>query len=336
MNWYLQSGNESDVVLNSKVKLSRNIKGINFTPKASKDDLKKVFDLAKKISIGYGLHFKSLDDLSDVEKQEYVDKGILPEKYIKSKNAYKAILINDDENICIYINGMDHLTIEVFATGFEVENLTNLAIEIDRKIEEQVDYSFSEKYGYLTPNPMQIGTGMKAEVMVHVPGLSLTKNLRKIINVVNNIGLNIKGIYSESTKNDGDIFIISNNQTLGVTEKEIAKNIKLITKKIIDQERLARKILTKNSLDIEDKICRSFGILAFAKKIESDEILNILSIVKLGVDLGIIKEINDAKVSKLYLETKQGNIQKRIGDKASKKDQAVERAKIIKEIINEE
>ena len=274
-----------------------------------------------------------MKDVETIEKDSLVEEHIINYEFAKSKNPNTAILINEDKSICILINEEDHIKLEMYSSGLELENLMNLAIEIDQKLENIIPYSYHEKYGYLTACPTNVGTGLRASVLVHLPALTLTNNLRKVINVVNNLGMNIRGVYGEGSKVEGDIYEISNNQTLGVTEKEITKNLNLICQKVMEQERLARKYLTKNPIELEDKIYRDYGILSNAMKLEENETLELLSFIKLGVDLGIIKEISDSKVSKLYVYTKPANLQIRIGKELKLNEQEIERANVVKEII---
>ena len=338
MNWYLQNGKESDVVISTRVRLSRNIKGIPFINRASKEELKEVYDKVKEItpSLGYNLKFLSLDDMDFITKQSLVEKHLISPDFAKTKMPYTAVVINDDENICIMVNEEDHIKLQVFTSGLDIDNLLNLAIEIDEKMESLIPYSYHEKYGFLTACPTNVGTGLKISTLVHIPALQMTGNLNKMLNIINNLGMNVRGLYGEGTKAEGDVYQVSNNQTLGITEKEIAKNLNLLAQKIIDQERLARKYLSKNSLKLEDEVYRSYGILANARRIGEDEALELLSKVKLGTDLGIIKELNDKKVRELMLYTKPANMQKRLGTKLSVIDQEASRCEVIKQILQED
>ena len=338
MNWYLQNGKESDVVISTRVRLSRNIKGIPFINRASKEELKEVYDKVKEItpSLGYNLKFLSLDDMDMITKQSLVEKHLISPDFAKTKMPYTAVVINDDENICIMVNEEDHIKLQVFTSGLDIDNLLNLAIEIDEKMESLIPYSYHEKYGFLTACPTNVGTGLKISTLVHIPALQMTGNLNKMLNIINNLGMNVRGLYGEGTKAEGDIYQVSNNQTLGITEKEIAKNLNLLAQKIIDQERLARKYLSKNSLKLEDEVYRSYGILANSRRLSEDEGLELLSKVKLGTDLGIIKELNDKKVRELMLFTKPANMQKRLGTKLSIIDQEASRCETIKQILQED
>ena len=334
-NWYLQNGKESDVVVSSRVRLSRNLNGFNFLNRCSKEKQEEILEKIKEIvpSLGYGLKFIKLDDLDEVTKLSLVEKNLIsPEFTVKNKNV-KAIIINDEENISIMLNEDDHIKIQVFSTGQELDNLMSLIVEIDEKLGEMVEYAYNKNFGYLTASPVDIGTGMKASVIVHLPALTLTGNLSKVLRIVNNFGLSIKGVYGEGSQNYGDLYQISNNQTIGITEKEIIANVKNITEKIIEQERTARKYLCKNELELRDIVYRAFGVLTFASKLGTEECRKLLSEVKMGVDLGILNEIDDGKVRELELYTKPGNLQKYVGKTLDGYEREIKRAEIVKQIV---
>ena len=334
-NWYLQNGKDSDVVISSRVRLARNIESEPFLTKCTKQNCEKILSEIKDItpSLGYGLKFIDLKDIDDVTKISLIEKHIISPDFIIKDSDNKAILVNDEENICIMINEEDHIKLQVFSSGQDLENLMNLAIEIDEKLGDSVTYSYSKQFGFLTASPTNVGTGMKASVMVHLPALTLTGNINKVLQIVNNFGMNIRGLYGEGSQSQGHIYQISNNQCLGLTEQEIIKNIKTIIDKVIEQERLARKYLTKNAIELEDKVYRSYGILKYASKLSSDECKKLLSDVKLGTDLGIIKELDDCKVSKLNLYTKPGNLQKYLGKQLDGYDRDIKRTEVIKQIL---
>ncbi len=334
-NWYLQNGKESDVVVSSRVRLSRNLNGFNFLNRCSKEKQEEILGKIKEIvpSLGYGLKFVKLDDLDEVTKLSLVEKHLIsPEFAVKNKNV-KAIIINDEENISIMLNEDDHIKMQVFSAGQELENIMNLVVELDEKLGEMVEYAYNKNFGYLTASPVDIGTGMKASVIVHLPALTLTGNLSKVLRIVNNLGLSIKGVYGEGSQNYGDLYQISNNQTIGITEKQIIANVKNITEKIIEQERTARKYLCKNELELRDIVYRAFGVLTFASKLGTEECRKLLSEVKMGVDLGILNEIDDGKVKKLELYTKPGNLQKYVGKTLDGYEREIKRAEVVKQIV---
>lgn len=337
MNWYLESGKDSDVIVSSRIRLARNIKEFPFQLKMTKEEKKKLIEKVKFISpsIGYGLKFFHLKDMDDITKMALVEKHIISPEMALNKEQEEAILMNKEENICIMLNEEDHIRLQVFTSGLDLQNTLNLAIELDEKLDELLGFSYKKEYGYLTACPTNVGTGLRASVMVHLPALKITGNLSKVLHIVNNFGMTIRGSYGEESRAKSDIYQISNNQTLGMTETEIVANLENITKKVVEQERLARKYLTKNSDELEDKVYRSYGILTNARKLSSEECDSLLSDIKLGTDLGIISELNDKKVKELILDTKPASLQKRVGKLLGTKERDKQRAQTVRDIVKE-
>ncbi len=335
-NWYLQSGKDSDVVLSTRIRLARNLSNVPFVSRFAKEEANQILEKIENItpSLGYGLKFLRLDKMDTITKLSLIEKHLISPDFAVDKEKTKAILINEEENICIMVNEEDHLRLQVISAGLELENSLNLAIEIDKKLESLVNYAFLDKYGFLTACPTNVGTGLRASVMIHLPALSLTGNTKKVLEAVNNFGMNIRGVYGEGSRSQGNIYQISNKQSLGISEEEIIKNLKAITDRIIEQERMARKILGKNQIELEDRVYRAYGILTNCKKISSEECKNLLSDIKLGTDMGIIKELNDLKVNQLILYTKPANLQKYIGKSLENYERDIKRVDVIRDIIN--
>ena len=335
MNWYLQSGKDSDVAISSKVKFSRNLKDFKFNLK----DRNSIEQLENKIkdnlySIGYNLRFLKLKDMDEITRQSLVEKNLITQDFAFNKSDVGSILINEEENICIMINDEDHLKLQVFSPGLDLENTLNLAIEIDKKIGKILGYATNKKYGYLTSNPNNCGTALRASVLVHLPALLETGNINQIFDIVSRFEVDIKRMNNKIRADENDTFLITNKKTLGLTEDETVQSIKIIAQKITEQERRIRKLLAKNSIELEDRIYRSYGILTNCKKISLEEVNKLLSFVKLGTDLGILKELDDFRVQKLYLYVKPANMQKYLGKVLNSEDKDIERANIIKQIIN--
>ena len=328
-NWYLHTGKESDVVISSKVRLARNLSQFNFYIKEEAEIL-KLENLIQEslLQIGYIMRFLKLRDLDELTLQTLIEKGLISQDSIQHRQKID-LLINEEENICIVVNCEDHFRIEIFASGLELEGITNLCREIDEKLEKILNISKSSKYGYLTACPENVGTGMKISVVLHLPGLTKTKNIKKLIKFIRQFGIEIV------KEQEPDIYKISNERTLGITEENIVKNLKAITEKIIEQERVARKILTENKIELEDSIFRSYGILKNCKTISQNEAEELLSKIKLGTDLGIIEELTDIKVKKIYLYIKPANLSKFVGQELTLEEQNIKRAEIIKQIIEE-
>lgn len=337
LNWYLQSGDNSDVVVSSRIRLARNIADFPFEIKCDKNKKAEIIKIIEDAIIGnkYGLKLLKLKDMDEVTIKSLLEKRLISPDFVKENDDQKAILINDEENICVMIHAEDHLRLQVFSSGLELDNLLNLIVELDEFLQEKLNFAYSEKYGFLTACPIEAGTAMKASVMVHLPALTTTGNIGKVLEIVNNFGMNVSGVHGEGTKSEGDLYQISNKQTLGISEKEIIKKLKLITDKIMEQERMARKYLAKNRIDLEDSLYRAYGTLVNCRRISESECKDLLSKVKLGTDLGIISELTDLKVNKLLLYTNSANIQKYLGKKLEGLELDAKRAEVIKTIAKE-
>lgn len=334
MNWYLQSGKDSDVVVSTRIRYARNLADFKFNLKNEEEARMLEEKIKGEVpEIGYGLKYLSLKDMDDITQMSLVEKNIISPDFALNKKQIGGILINEEENICIMVNEEDHLRIQVFNCGLDLEGTFNLAKELDERIEKVFKIAKSKKYGYLTSCPTNVGTGIRASVMVHLPGLTKTGNIQKILESISSFGMNIRGVYGEGSESTGDMYQISNKKTLGITEEEIVKNLKAITEKIVEQERYARKYLGKNAINLEDRVYRGFGLISNCRKISSEESRKLLSDVKLGTDLGIIKELTDLKVAKLYLYTKPANLQKLFGEKLDGFQRDVKRAEIIRKVV---
>ena len=329
LNWYLETGKEVDVVIASKISLARNLSQFNFYIK-DEQEISKLENLIqeKLLQIGYGLKLLKIRELENLDLQTLIEKGLINNEIVKNKNR-TSILINEEENICILINAEDHLKLQVFGSGFELDAIMNLCVEIDEKIGMLFEISKSPKYGYLTACPTNLGTGMKVSVILHLPGLTKTKNIQKVSKFVRQFGIEMV------KEQNPDIYKISNERTLGITEQDIVNKMKSITEKLIEQEKAARKILIENQIDLEDTIFRSYGILSNCKKISQNEAEELLSNVKLGTDLGIINNLTDIKVRKLYLYIKPANLSKYFGQELTNKEENIKRAEVIKQITKD-
>ena len=334
MNWYLQRGKDSDVVVNCKIMYSRNLRNHRFNTKNETEIQEIENEVRSKIQgLGYNLKFIKIKDLDELTKMSMLEKGLIDETAIKNENV--SALINDDENICILLNSQDHIEIQVFNSGMELESTFNLAKEIDNKFDKTFCIAKSKKYGYLTSSPLNVGTGLKAEITVHLPGLTMTGNIRKVIVAMNNFGLSFSSKFVINQENIGDIYKIENKQTLGISEDNIIKNLKAIIDKIIEQERAARSILGKNQIELEDMVYRDFGILINARKLKWKEAVKLMSSVKLGVDMGVIKELSDDDVAKIYFYMEPSNLQKYFNKNLDGYDRDIKRGEMIRNIIKE-
>ena len=332
MNWYLQRGKDSDVVVNCKIMFSRNLRNHRFNTKNLTEIQEIENEVKSKLQgIGYNLKFIKIKDLDELTKRSMVEKVLIYETTIKNENA--SILINDDENICIVLNSQDHIEIQVFNAGMELESTFNLAKEIDNKFDKTFDIAKSKKYGYLTSSPLDVGTGLKAEVTIHLPGLTMTGNIRKVAIAMNNLGVSFSSKYVSGAENIGDIYKIKNKQTLGISEDTIIKNLKAISEKITEQERAARNILGKNQIELEDMVYRNLGTLVNARKLKWKEAVKLMTNVKMGVDMGVVKELSDDDIAKIYFYMEPANLQKYFNKNLDGYDRDIKRGEMIRTIF---
>lgn len=331
MSWYLEDGKDSDVVVSSRVRIARNIAGKKFVSTASDEELKDVLMTIKNSNIDSDLHFINLSDLDELMQNSLVEKRVISRDLLEMKET--GILLNDAEDISIMINEEDHLRIQVMKPGFNLDEALSDAIKVDEKISSKINYAYNDKYGFLTACPTNLGTGLRASVMLHLPALRLTGKIEKVLEVVNKVNLNVRGVYGEGTEAIGDLYQVSNKISLGVTEEEIVENVKLIVQKLIEQERKAREYLKSQGETFEDRVSRTYGNLLYARKMTYSECAKLISIVRLGISMGIITEIDNEKLNKISILTKPATLQKYLKKELSAEERDIERAKVIKQII---
>ncbi|RKD26408.1 Protein-arginine kinase [Caminicella sporogenes DSM 14501] len=338
--WIDEEGPLNNVVISSRIRLARNLEEFPFpialTNEKSKEVIKKINDVIIEGNTVLKKDFTliEMDKISDNDKRVLIEKRLISPNLIEKPNK-SAVLLNKDESVSIMINEEDHLRIQCLYPGFQLDEVWDLANKIDDILEENVKYAFDEKIGYLTSCPTNVGTGIRASVMIHLPALSMTRYIDRILQAVNQIGLTVRGIYGEGTAAEGNIYQISNQVTLGRTEEEIIDTLKEVTKQIISKEKDARStLLSNNRMKLEDKICRSFGILSNARILNSKEALTLLSDVRLGIDLGIIKEVDEKVVNNLMVDIQPGILQKIVGKNLSANERDIERAKLVRERLS--
>lgn len=333
MSWVNGGGIENETILSSRVRLARNLKSVPFPSLLQGPDSKKIID-----TITGSISNSSADFLYyDMKEQSLLKRQMLVEKHLISPDLLKkednsGVMINSDETLSIMINEEDHIRIQVILPGLQLNNAWDLASKLDDLIEESVDYAFDETYGYLTSCPTNVGTGIRASVMVHLPALNLTGNINRILQAVVQVGLTIRGLYGEGTDIIGNIFQISNQITLGRSEEEIIDNLIAVTTHIIEKEKEARNIL-KNSgkMELEDKVWRSWGILKSARIMSSNECLKLLSDIRLGVDMGILPSIPISLLNEIMIDTQSASIQLLFNKEMNQNERDVKRARLIRE-----
>lgn len=333
--WLKKVNDSNDVVISSRIRLARNLKGISFPNYADEKQLAAVNEevlraLRVKTNIG-PLHPLQIEELSSADRLVLVEKHLCSPQFIEQPHL-RMLVVNEEQTISIMVNEEDHLRIQTITPGFSLEEALSMANHVDDFLEQTLEYCFDEYYGYLTTCPTNVGTGIRASVMLHLPALAMVDQLKKVLSALTHIGINIRGFYGEGTESLGDIYQISNQVTLGQSEEDLANNLKSVCRQVIEQERSVREALLKESkLQLEDRHCRSYGLLSNARIISSQEALKLLSDVKLGIELGIISNVNSQVVTELMFLTRASLIQKIIGKEVSPTERDIYRAEIIRE-----
>ncbi|MBO9131063.1 protein arginine kinase [Bacillus sp. 165] len=335
--WMIEEGPASDIVLSSRIRLARNLQNYSFPTLFSSKEAKEIIDMCEeKLSYQPFLSFGKLELLKMSEVQP-IERKVLVEKHLISpdlaENSYSgACLLSENEKISIMINEEDHIRIQYLAPGFQLSEALEIANHLDDWIEEKAEYAFDEEYGYLTSCPTNVGTGLRASVMMHVPALVLTQQMKRIIPAINQLGLVVRGMYGEGSEAVGNIFQISNQITLGKSEEEIVEDLKSVVQQLIEQERSAREALMKTSpIPLEDKVYRSLGILVNSRLIESNEAASCLSDVRLGIDIGYIKNISKNILNELMILTQPGILTQYVGEPLRPEERDYRRAALIRE-----
>ncbi|SET72871.1 protein arginine kinase [Natronincola peptidivorans] len=337
--WLKETGPQSDIVISSRVRIARNIEGIPFPHGLSEALAKEVTEkvhkgiLAGNTSFNEDFQLISMRETDEVDRLNYVEKHLISPDLAKNI-ATGNMLVNQEETISIMINEEDHIRIQCLLPGLQLQEGWDIADKIDDLLEEKVTYAFDEELGYLTACPTNLGTGIRSSVMLHLPALSLTGFIQAVLRAAGQIGLAVRGIYGEGTEFIGNLYQISNQVTLGITEKEIIGNLHDVTMQIVEKERGARKnLVDAKKIELEDRVFRSFGILKNARKIAANEAMQLISDVKLGVNLGLIQEAPLEKVNSLITMIQPGYLQKYYERPLNIAERDIKRAELIRSIL---
>lgn len=335
--WMNQEGPDGDIVLSSRIRLARNLKDIVFPTIASTEDLDRVIQLFHNSFHNSEYRNLGIFELIKMNDIELIEKRVLVEKHLISPHLSDvsergAVILSENEEISIMVNEEDHVRIQCIFPGFQLNEALHVANSIDDWIEEKVDFAFDEKRGYLTSCPTNVGTGLRASVMMHLPALILTNQINRIIPAINQLGLVVRGIYGEGSEAQGNIFQISNQITLGKSEEDIVEDLRSVVAQVIAQERAAREMVLKSSqIQLEDKVWRSYGTLAHSRIIQSSEASQCLSDLRLGIDLGFIKNVSRTILNELMVLTQPGFLQQFAGKKLTPDERDIRRATLIRE-----
>ncbi len=332
-NWINSNSIENGIIINSKVKVFRNIKGYKFPIDLEIEEGRRLSEKVMKILLDNVESLKTINIWENEEELDiYKEKGIITNSLLKN-SGFSSFAINNDETFSVMINEKEHLGLQSVSNGNNLEEMYEYVNKIDDLIEEKLTYSFDDNLGYLTSDISNVGTGLKASVMVHLPVLSTNDEVANLLRGLNRAGMSLEGMYGERGRSYGNIYIISNEVTLGVTEEEIINKLQNITKNIVNEENKAREqMMSKCNKELEDRIFRAYGILKNARVLKWVEGLNLLSDLRLGVELSLLN-INKDKLNKAIILTRDSILRGNVQDKISYMNLNIERAKVVRKLL---
>lgn len=331
--WLRGSGPESDIVVSSRIRLARNLADYPFIRKCTGLDRAEIEKTIRRrmeqVEEWQSLSYLDVNALDEVDRQFLVERQLISREHAESDGA-RGVAIDHNEQFSLMINEEDHLRIQVMHSGLDLENVWEKIDHIDDLLEEKILYAFHQRLGYLTACPTNVGTGMRVSVMLHLPALVITRQLDKVFRSLQKINLAVRGLYGEGSQAMGDFYQISNQITLGKSEKELMGQVLEVVPMLIDYERKAREYLvSKGRKDLHDRVSRAYGILCTAQTISSEETMHLLSSVRMGVNLGLIDDLEIPTINKLFIHTQPAHLQKLRGMELDKADRNIERANYL-------
>jgi len=332
--WLRGIGPNADIVMSSRIRLARNLEAFPFSHWASKrhekDVLKLAEDAMSKAKLMKTSSVIHMNEISDLDKQVLLERHLISREHIL-RPEFKAVAVGEKEIISIMINEEDHLRIQIMQSGLNLMEGWRIADRLDDDLSKELHFAFHQKWGFLTACPTNAGTGMRASVMLHLPALNMSKQINRVIQAITKLGMVVRGLYGEGTDAEGNLYQISNQITMGRSEIEIIEHIEQIIRQLIGHEENARRQLLKQNKELlQDMIWRALGTLKNAFIISSKETVDHLSMVRLGVDLGVINDISRKTVNELFLLTQPAHLQRMEGKLLAQSQRDVNRAKLIR------
>jgi protein arginine kinase len=333
--WLRGEGPHRQIVISSRVRLARNLRERPFPGWAKKAERTSILELIRShveaLPEMQEAFSESLQDLTALDRQVLVERHLISREHA-AKGGGSAVVVNRRQTVSIMINEEDHLRMQSIRSGLQLKQAFRLIDKIDSALESKLDFAFDSHLGYLTACPTNVGTGMRASAMLHLPGLVLSELINQVVQAVSKIGLAVRGLYGEGTEAMGNLFQISNQTTLGEKEDDIINRLSKVIETIIEKEHDARQILLqKKSNTLFDQIGRAYGVLTYAHAMPSKEALNLLSVIKLGMDLGAFPEDQRLQIDELFIDTQPAHLQKSSQQKLNAEERDHLRAQIIRD-----
>ncbi len=338
-SWLSGAGDENEIVLSSRVRIARNLRGHRFTHHCDDAELSAILgaceDAARRARVFERGRVVEMGQISVLDRQFLAERHLVSREFIV-QSAHRALVVNASEDVSVMINEEDHLRIQGFAAGFDLETAYQRADELDGAL-AGLDLAHDDRFGYLTACPTNLGTGMRVSVLMHLPGLVHSREIDRLLDSLRKLNHSIRGLYGEGSDVMGNFFQISNSATLGVSEPEIVGGLREMVLRVVEFERRAREMLFRKARRLlEDKVWRAYGLLRYARSVSTREALSLISAVRMGVGAGLIADVPIRTLNRLLIYTQPAHLQKLSGRTMEPEERDVARAAYIRRVLDAE
>lgn len=331
--WYYQSGPEGDVVLSTRIRLARNLSSLPFPGNMSREQRTQMLELVRNAMKDKGFSYLDMANVAEADALSLVERHLISPEFSTS-NEKRGLFLSEDESVSIMVGEEDHLRIQVMTAGLQTEEAYRIADELDTALDAALHFAFDERLGYLTQCPTNLGTGMRASLMLHLPALQETGAIQQLAQTVSKLGLTIRGMYGEGSRPEGAVYQMSNQITLGISEQEAIENLTGIAAQILKEERLAREQLCQNRRYV-DTVWRSLGVLRYATMLSHSELLSMLSHLRVGISGGVIDTISLETLNTLMNDTQPATLMMVARREMTAEERDIARAEKVREVLKE-
>lgn len=345
LGWLESRGPHADVVLSTRVRLARNLQGHTFGPRLREREREQIFERVRQAAeISTGLRGGMAVDLSELTP---LSRQVLLERHLISRELAgegtegpprgSGLIVSARENVGLMVNEEDHLRLQCLMSGLCLEEAFQMIDGVDEELGGELPLAYHHEFGYLTSCPTNVGTGLRASILIHLPGLVLTKEIGKVLQGLGQMGLTFRGLYGEGSEVVGNFFQISNQTTLGKSEEDLIDHLRKVAMTVIEKELQARDVLMRDARSVmEDKIWRAYGLLRYARAVSFDEVMNLLSGVRLGVSMNLLAGLRVYTLNKIMIYSQAAHLEQAAGRGLTETESDLHRASYVRRILGTE
>lgn len=336
-SWMAGDGPSAGIVLSSRVRLARNLQGVPFGSRAKEEEKERVVaetrTASREAASLRGSVYLDVSSLSEVDRQLLVERYLIS-RDLAADSGSRGVIVGQDEGLSVLVNEEDHLRLQGIASGYQIEAAWRAVDRLDEELSRRLGYSYSDTWGYLTACPTNVGTGMRASVLVHLPALVLTKEIGRVLHGVTQVGLAVRGLHGEGSEVMGNFFQVSSQATLGLSEPQMVQNLIGVTRHLIENEEKAGAVLVRDArAEIEDKVFRSYGILRHCRVVSSEEVMSLSSALRLGVQLELVDSVTAGTLNRMLVLTQPAHLERMVAGNEAGPSRDQRRAEIVRALL---